>query len=139
MDQCTLSVALEVKHASAALLSRLIDELRERSGLADPSGAEPYADFVDRVPALHFFSLSVFTAQDHDPLFVLEANFDARPATSGCSWTLVSTTNFGVCCAAASERSMTMRASAACPRRSRVAIPSLGGSITITCQSRSHG
>lgn len=76
MRQTTLSVALEVKPESYDHLSSLLDALHDRRG-QDPSGGEgPYAEFLSRVPALHFLSLSVFPGFDYDPLFVLEANFD---------------------------------------------------------------
>ncbi|NIJ22225.1 hypothetical protein FHS95_003940 [Sphingomonas naasensis] len=76
MRQTTLSVALEVKPESYDHLSSLLDRLRNRRS-TDPSGGEgPFADFLTRVPALHFMSLSVFPGFDYDPLFVIEANFD---------------------------------------------------------------
>lgn len=76
MRQTTLSVALEVKPESYDHLSSLLDKLRARRS-TDPSGGEgPFADFLTRVPALHFMSLSVFPGFDYDPLFVIEANFD---------------------------------------------------------------
>lgn len=76
MRQTTLSVALEVKPESYDHLSSLLDALHDRRS-QDPSGGEgPYAEFLSRVPALHFLSLSVFPGFDYDPLFVLEANFD---------------------------------------------------------------
>lgn len=79
MRQTTLSVALEVKPESYDHLSNLLDALRDRRS-TDPSGGKgAYAEFLSRVPALHFLSLSVFPGFDYDPLFVLEANFDGRP------------------------------------------------------------
>ncbi|MBO9624343.1 MAG: hypothetical protein J7500_16665 [Sphingomonas sp.] len=79
MRQTTLSVALEVKPESYDHLSNLLDALRDRRS-TDPSGGKgTYAEFLSRVPALHFLSLSVFPGFDYDPLFVLEANFDGRP------------------------------------------------------------
>ena len=79
MRQTTLSVALEVKPESHDHLSGLLDALRDRRS-TDPSGGKgAYAEFLTRVPALHFLSLSVFPGFDHDPLFVIEANFDGRP------------------------------------------------------------
>lgn len=78
MRQITLSVALEVKPESADRLSSLLDALRGRRS-SDPSGGEgPYAEFLTKVPALHFMSLSVFPGFDYDPLFVIEANFDGE-------------------------------------------------------------
>jgi hypothetical protein len=79
MRQTTLSVALEVKPESFDHLSGLLDGLRDRRD-TDPSGGQgPYAEFLTRVPALHFMSLNVFPGFDYDPLFVLEANFDGEP------------------------------------------------------------
>lgn len=79
MRQTTLSVALEVKPESYDHLSNLLDALRDRRS-QDPSGGKgTYAEFLSRVPALHFMSLSVFPGFDYDPLFVLEANFDGAP------------------------------------------------------------
>lgn len=76
MRQTTLSVALEVKPESYDHLSLLLDRLRAKRS-TNPSGGEgPFADFLTRVPALHFMSLSVFPGFDYDPLFVIEANFD---------------------------------------------------------------
>jgi len=81
MRQTTLSVALEVKPESYDHLSSLLDKLRAKRS-TNPSGGEgPFADFLTRVPALHFMSLSVFPGFDYDPLFVIEANFDG-PAGS---------------------------------------------------------
>ncbi|MBC9033420.1 hypothetical protein IAG41_13570 [Sphingomonas sp. JC676] len=79
MRQTTLSVALEVKPSSYDHLSGLLDALRDRRS-TDPNGGKgPYAEFLTRVPALHFMSLSVFPGFDYDPLFVIEANFDGAP------------------------------------------------------------
>lgn len=79
MRQTTLSVALEVKPGSYDHLSGLLDALRDRRS-SDPSGGKgPYAEFLTRVPAVHFMSLSVFPGFDYDPLFVIEANFDGKP------------------------------------------------------------
>ncbi|AQR73957.1 hypothetical protein BXU08_10120 [Sphingomonas sp. LM7] len=56
----------------------MLDKLRAKRS-TDPSGGEgPFADFLTRVPALHFMSLSVFPGFDYDPLFVIEANFDGE-------------------------------------------------------------
>ncbi len=78
MRQTTLSVALEVKPESYDHLSSLLDKLRDRRS-PDPSGGTgPFGEFLKRVPALHFMSLSVFPGFDYDPLFVIEANFDGE-------------------------------------------------------------
>lgn len=79
MRQTTLSVALEVKPESCDHLSGLLEALRDRR-TPDPSGGKgAYAEFLTRVPALHFMSMSVFPGYDYDPLFVIEANFDGMP------------------------------------------------------------
>jgi hypothetical protein len=79
MRQTTLSVALEVKPESQERLAALLDRLRGRRAQDPAGGAGDYAEFLTRVPALHFMSLSVFPGFDYDPLFVLEANFDGTP------------------------------------------------------------
>jgi len=79
MRQTTLSVALEVKPESYDHLSNLLDALRDRRSQDPSGGTGAYAEFLTRVPALHFLSLSVFPGFDYDPLFVIEANFDGRP------------------------------------------------------------
>lgn len=78
MRQTTLSVALEVKPESADRLSDLLDALRDRRSEAPSGGEGPFADFLTKVPALHFMSLSAFPGFDYDPLFVIEANFDGE-------------------------------------------------------------
>jgi hypothetical protein len=79
MRQTTLSVALEVKPESYEHLSSLLDELHDKRS-TDPFGAVgPFAEFITRVPVLHFMSLSLFPGYDYDPLFVIEANFDGAP------------------------------------------------------------
>ena len=83
MRQTTLSVALEVKPESYDHLSSLLDKLRAKRS-TDPSGGEgPFADFLTRVPALHFMSLSVFPGFDYDPLFVIEAGSAAAARALG--------------------------------------------------------
>lgn len=79
MRQTTLSVALEVKPESADHLAGLLDALRDRRERNPSGGKGPYAEFLTRVPTVHFLSFSVFPGFDYDPLFVLEANFDGRP------------------------------------------------------------
>ncbi|MBB5709881.1 hypothetical protein [Sphingomonas xinjiangensis] len=78
MRQTTLSVALEVKPESYDHLSSLLDALRDKRSPDPSGGVGPFADFLTRVPALHFLSLSVFPGFDYDPLFVIEANFDGE-------------------------------------------------------------
>ena len=79
MRQTTLSVALEVKPESYDHLSGMLDGLRDRRSANPSGGTGPFAEFLTRVPALHFMSLSVFPGFDYDPLFVIEANFDGAP------------------------------------------------------------
>ena len=78
MRQTTLSVALEVKPESYDHLSSLLDRLRDKRSPDPSGGVGPFADFLTRVPALHFLSLGVFPGFDYDPLFVIEANFDGE-------------------------------------------------------------
>ncbi len=79
MRQTTLSVALEVKPESYQHLSGMLDALRDRRSQDPSGGSGPYAEFLTRVPALHFLSLTAFPGFDYDPLFVIEANFDGPP------------------------------------------------------------
>lgn len=76
MRQTTISVPLEVKPESCSRLCALIDELRREEESPPLGYPEEYARIARDVPALHFMSMSVFTAADYDPLFILEANFD---------------------------------------------------------------
>lgn len=78
MRQTTLSVALEVKPESHDHLSSLLDALRDRRIPGPAGGTGAFGEFLTRVPALHFMSLSVFPGFDYDPLFVIEANFDGE-------------------------------------------------------------
>ena len=77
MRQTTLSVALEVKPESYDHSSALLDDLRDRRSFDPDGGTGPVAEFLTLVPALRFMSLSVSPGYDYDPLFVIEANFDA--------------------------------------------------------------
>jgi hypothetical protein len=76
MRQTTLSVPLEVKPASCAQLTRLIDALRNADA---PGYADQYERLHTKTPSLHFMSMSVFPNAAYDPLFVIEANFDGPP------------------------------------------------------------
>jgi hypothetical protein len=79
MRQTTLSVPLEVKPESCGRLCALIDALKQREDKsADPAVAN-FARITRLIPSLHFMSMSVFPAQNYDPLFILEANFDGQP------------------------------------------------------------
>lgn len=76
MRQTVLSVVLDVQPASASSLVEGIVGLRQR---LEAGTTEKYALLMDRVPALHFMSMSVFTDGDFDPVLVIEANFDGPP------------------------------------------------------------
>ena len=79
MKQNTLSVPLEVKPESCSRLSALVEALKQREDI-DPSGQlDNFARVARDIPTLHFMSMSVFTAAEYDPLFILEANFDGPP------------------------------------------------------------
>lgn len=75
MRQTTLSVPLEVKPESCSRLCSIIDTIRTREDKEHriPSN---FARITQRVPTLHFMSMSVFTSMSYDPMFILEANFD---------------------------------------------------------------
>ena len=79
MSQITLSVPLEVKPESCSTLCVLIDKLK----LHEDKSLDPEVANFDRItrliPSLHFMSMSVFPAENYDPLFILEANFDGLP------------------------------------------------------------
>jgi hypothetical protein len=77
--QTTLCVPLEVKPESCSRLSALIERLRIREDQGEFAFTENFARLTQDVPTLHFMSLSVFTSEDYDPIFILEANFDGTP------------------------------------------------------------
>lgn len=79
LKQTTLCVPLEVKPESCSRLSALIEELRIREDIGKFGHPENFARIARDVPTLHFMSLSVFTASEYDPIFILEANFDGTP------------------------------------------------------------
>lgn len=79
MIQTTLSVPLEVKPESAARLSALVDDFRYEEDKLLVGGADNFARLIERIPILHFMSMSVFESQNYDPIFIIEANFDGRP------------------------------------------------------------
>jgi hypothetical protein len=75
MTQTILSVVIEVEPASAAVLHDRIQALENRY-----HGARPHFDSLKRaVPLLHFMSMTVAGDDQHDPVLVLEANFDGTP------------------------------------------------------------
>jgi hypothetical protein len=73
--QTTLCIPLDVKPESCSRLSALINEIRIREDKSRPD-QENFARIIANVPALHFLSMSVFAADEYDPMFILEANFD---------------------------------------------------------------
>jgi hypothetical protein len=76
MPQTIISVVLEVQPASADILSALIDQLREAEEAPPPGYSEEYGRLKESMPTLHFMSMTIFTDNQYDPIFVLEANFD---------------------------------------------------------------
>ena len=77
MRQTILSVVLDVEPQSAKLLAQLIEDFKAAQ---EPPGAkEWYSEIKERVPSLHFMSMSVFENSAFDPIFVVEANFDGPP------------------------------------------------------------
>lgn len=76
MRQNTLSVPLEVKPESCSRLSSLVEALRQREDTGPFGHPDNFARVARDIPTLHFMSMSVFTAAEYDPLFILEANFD---------------------------------------------------------------
>lgn len=78
MRQITLSVALDVKPENFERLGSMLDQLQTRAKATSDNGGV-FADFLSNMSVLHFMSLSLFPGYDHDPLFVLEANFDGEP------------------------------------------------------------
>ena len=80
MKQTTLCVPLEVKPESCSRLTALLDDLTREEDTGDGGIPANFARVARDIPTLHFMSMSVFTASDYDPLFILEANFDGTPA-----------------------------------------------------------
>lgn len=78
MKQTTLCVPLEVKPESCSRLSSIIEQIRTREDKEHSIPAN-FTRVIKSVPTLHFMSMSVFTATEYDPLFILEANFDGAP------------------------------------------------------------
>ena len=71
MPQTILTAIFEVQPTSETVLRDRIENLRTQGRARD--------QLRQRVPALHFMSLTVFRDDLYDPIFVLEANFDGRP------------------------------------------------------------
>ncbi|MEO8926909.1 MAG: hypothetical protein ABI306_07065 [Caulobacteraceae bacterium] len=76
MAQTVLSVVIEAAPASAARLVELIGALKATEEALTPK----YRHIAAAVPVLHFMSLTVFSDDQYDPVFVLEANFDGPTA-----------------------------------------------------------
>ncbi|WP_207538261.1 hypothetical protein [Sabulicella rubraurantiaca] len=79
MLQSTLNVPLEVKPESCSRLSALIEALRQREDTGPFGQPDNFSRVMRDIPTLHFMSMSVFTAAEYDPIFILEANFDGQP------------------------------------------------------------
>jgi hypothetical protein len=79
MRQTTLCVPLEVRPESCSRLSALVEQLRRQEDTGKFGYPENFARVQRDIPTLHFMSMSVFTAADYDPIFILEANFDGAP------------------------------------------------------------
>ena len=79
MRQTTLCVPLEVKPESCSRLSALVEELRQQEDTGQFGFPQNFARVARDIPTLHFMSMSVFTAAEYDPVFILEANFDGSP------------------------------------------------------------
>jgi hypothetical protein len=72
VSQTVLSVVVEVAPQSAQQLRDHILALK-----AVEEASQPKYDRIARaVPSLHFMSLTVFTDDQYDPVFIMEANFD---------------------------------------------------------------
>ncbi len=84
MIQTTLTVPLEVKPESAARLSSLINDFKNREDQPPPGEEANFARLITQLPMLHFMSMSVFEDRAYDPIFIIEANFDGPP---GPFWT----------------------------------------------------
>lgn len=83
MKQVTLCVPLEVKPESCSRITALIEQLKQREDKSLNPKTPNFWRFSEHIPTLHFMSMSVFTAHDYDPLFILEANFDG---VEGAFW-----------------------------------------------------
>ncbi len=79
MGQTTFNVPLEVKPESCSRLSAQVEALRRREDTGPFGQPDNFARIAQDVPTLHFMSMSVFTAAEYDPIFILEANFDGPP------------------------------------------------------------
>ncbi len=73
--QTILSVVVEVEPKSTAKLRALLERLRQDVEAMTPK----YRNLKHAVPTLHFISMTVFGDAHHDPILVIEANFDGPP------------------------------------------------------------
>jgi hypothetical protein len=77
--QTTLCVPLEVKPEACSRLVALIEALKHQEDDPSDRTRPSFGRLVDRVPTLHFMSISAFPASEYDPIFIIEANFDGPP------------------------------------------------------------
>lgn len=78
MRQTTICVPLEVKPESCSRLSALIDRLKCELDQAGDPYVPNFVKLHERVPVLHFMSFSIFTSENYDEIFIIEANFDGE-------------------------------------------------------------
>lgn len=71
LRQSITSLALEVRPELADVLRARVDDLNE----AQERGS-PEHNLIQRIPVLHFLSMTVFPGRHHDPVLVIEANVD---------------------------------------------------------------
>ena len=72
MRQTTLCVPLEVKPESCSRLTALVDALKREEDTGSGGHPANFARVTRDIPTLHFMSMSVFTASDYDPMFIIE-------------------------------------------------------------------
>lgn len=77
--QTILSVVVEVDPKKTAMLRAVLEKLRNDEEATRPK----YDRLKQAVPTLHFISMTVFEDAHHDPVLVIEANFDGP---SGPFW-----------------------------------------------------
>ena len=75
MVQTVRDVVLEVQPASAERLRALVSAVNAAEEASEPK----YERMRRSLPGLHFMSMTVFSDDQYDPLFVLEVNFDGAP------------------------------------------------------------
>lgn len=83
VKQVTLCVPLEVKPESCSRLTAAIEDLKRQEDKSPDPNSPNFWRLRERIPTLHFMSISVFPAHDYDPIFILEANFDG---SEGAFW-----------------------------------------------------